>query len=472
MKALRIILMDFGLEHLLAQQVSEIFTASTDPPFRIDFALQNERETPSTLKWLEAHADGCSAASTILVFERCPSDSEVAPLLETAHRAGHGQPTIVVVQAESAQQVAHMLCLGATDVWIPPLRAAEALGRAIHWVGLVPLQDGELAVERLKEELGLKELVGGSPALMAEIRKLPALARSDIAVLIRGETGTGKEIFARAVHYLSPRASRPFIPVNAGALPSELVENELFGHESGAFTSANTCTTGLIQQADGGTIFLDEIDALPLPAQAKLLRFLQDKQYRPLGSRKVHTANVRVIAASNADLQTALLGGRFRKDLYYRLSAVELLLPPLRERGRDIELLARHCLQRYSAEMNKLIVGLTTPAVLKLMSYDWPGNVRELENVIARAVLFACHELIRPEDLSLPQPETSQGASFKALKAHAIRTFEANYLTAMMQAHDGNLLKAAHAAGLHRSAFWRLLRKQGVVASQSNHQRL
>jgi DNA-binding NtrC family response regulator len=472
MKALRIILMDFGTEHLLAQQVSQIFADSKDPPFDIDSSFQNEKQTPSTVKWLVAHADGCSAALTIFAFDRCPSDSEVAPLLETAHRAGHGQPSIVVVQAESAQQVAHILCLGATDVWIPPLRAAEALGRAIHWAGIVPLQENEVAVERLKAELGLKQFVGESPALMAELRKIPAIASSDMGVLIRGETGTGKEICARAVHYLSPRASRPFIPVNAGALPPELVENELFGHESGAFTSANSCTSGLIQQADGGTLFLDEIDSLPLPAQVKLLRFLQDKQYRPLGSRKGHAANVRVIAASNADLQAAIRAGRFRRDLYYRLSAVELLLPPLRERGRDIELLARHCLQRYSAEMSKSIAGLTKPAVLKLMSYDWPGNVRELENVIAHAVLFARHELIRPEDLTLPQPETPQGTSFKALKAHTIRTFEVNYLTAMMQAHDGNLSNAAHAAGMHRSAFWRLLRKQDVAASQSNRQRL
>jgi DNA-binding NtrC family response regulator len=468
MKALRINLMDFGQEHLLAQQVLDIFAGCTDPPFQIDSVRQDVTETRSTIKWLDTHAGGCSAGLTTFVFECLPSDSDVVPLLENGHQSGHEQPCIVVTQAESPQQVVHLLDLGATDVWVPPLQAAAALGRAIHCLGNERQAEREKPVEVEKEELSLKQFVGESSGLMAEIRKIPAMARSQLNVLIRGETGTGKELCARAVHDLSPRASKPFIPVNAGALPQELVENELFGHASGAFTSANTGATGLIPQADGGTLFLDEIDSLPLPAQVKLLRFLQDKEYRPLGSQKLQTADVRVIAATNADVETSIRSGRFREDLYYRLCVLELRLPPLRQRGRDVELLAEHFLKQYSLKLNKTIVGITAAAKAKLLSHDWPGNARELENVIARASLFATGGLLNPKDIVLPHHPHDFGAStFRSLKAKAIKAFEVSYLSMMLRAHDGNISRAAEASGKHRRAFWQLMNKHGLDKTAS-----
>src|SRR5688572_11706605 len=196
------------------------------------------------------------------------------------------------------------------------------------------------------------EIIGQNPAFLAALRELPKFARCDATLLVKGETGTGKEVIARAVHYLSPRAGKPFVPVNCGAIPVDLLENEFFGHESGAFTSANTSRVGVVQEAEGGTLFLDEIDALPQAAQVKLLRFLQDGQFRPLGAERSRRGNVRVIAASNTDFDEALKSGRFRKDLYFRLNVLSLTLPPLRERADDVLLLARHFLKKYAQKFS------------------------------------------------------------------------------------------------------------------------
>ena len=208
------------------------------------------------------------------------------------------------------------------------------------------------------------------------------LARCDATVLISGETGTGKEVCARAIHYLSPRSSKPFITVNCGAIPAELVENELFGHERGAYTDAAVAKPGLIAEAEGGTLFLDEIDCLPLLAQVKLLRFLQEKEYRPLGSVKTRAASVRVIVATNADLENALRQGRLRQDLYYRINILSLVLPPLRQRQGDILLLARHFLAKFTEEFAKPVQDFSPDVLPTLLAYPWPGNIRELEHTI------------------------------------------------------------------------------------------
>ncbi|HXI70012.1 MAG TPA: sigma-54 dependent transcriptional regulator, partial [Verrucomicrobiae bacterium] len=275
-----------------------------------------------------------------------------------------------------------------------------------------------------------------------------------------GETGTGKEMFARALHYLSFRSGHPFIPVNCGAIPAELVENELFGHERGAFTGATTSVRGLIHDADGGTLFLDEIDSLPLQTQVKLLRFLQDRTYRALGARTVCDANVRVMAASNALIEEAVRVGKFRSDLFYRINVLTLKLPPLRARKDDIPLLTRHLIAKYRHESSGPVLGISHAALQKLMCYDWPGNVRELENVIQRAVVLSEQPTIHSEDIVLPTeqdfPETS---SFKTLKAHVVINFETAYLQRLLGEQQGNISRAAKAAGKDRRAFWQLLRK-------------
>lgn len=251
-------------------------------------------------------------------------------------------PIIIIIEESEPEQIFELLKLGVADFIIPPLKAIDILPRI--WRLLEHTRREETLTHELKERLGLKQLIGENPAFLAEIKKIPIIAKCDASVLISGETGTGKELCARAIHYLSPRASKPFIPVNCGAIPVELVENELFGHKRGAFTGASTSQSGLIHEADGGTLFLDEIDCLPLLAQIKLLRFLQEKEYRPLGSTKMQKADVRVIAATNVDLEAVVREGKLRRDLYYRLNIIPLTLISLRERREDIPLLAHHFL--------------------------------------------------------------------------------------------------------------------------------
>jgi DNA-binding NtrC family response regulator len=285
--------------------------------------------------------------------------------------------------------------------------------------------------------------------------------------LIVGETGTGKELCARAIHHLSPRADHPFVPVNCGAIPVDLVENELFGHESGAYTSANTSVTGLVQQAEGGTLFLDEIDCLPPSAQVKLLRFLQDKEFRPLGGQKVRKADLRVVAATNAEPHEAVEKGRMRQDLYYRLSGLTLNLPPLRKRVGDVPLLARHFEAKFTEEFAKPSKEFAPAAMQKLLSYPWPGNVRELENVVQATVILCEHSAIQPEDIRLRSSAGSHTPeTFRAFKARTIAELERSYFCSLLAAHHGNVTKAAAAAGIARQAAQHLMRKHRLTADQ------
>jgi DNA-binding NtrC family response regulator len=314
---------------------------------------------------------------------------------------------------------------------------------------------------------GLGQVIGESPAIVALTAQIPAIARYDVCVLILGETGTGKEVFARAIHYSSARASKPFVPVNCGAIPVDLLENEFFGHESGAYTSATSCRRGLLKEADGGTLFLDEVDCLPALAQVKLLRFIQDGQFRPLGSERFCTADVRIIAASNADLSLAVESGRFRRDLYYRLNVVILRLPPLRQREDDIVLLAKHFLVKYQEKFGAKSRELSPEALRQLIFHPWPGNVRELENVIQRTIVLAGEPVIRICDIGQQEVEGKpEDQSFRGLKARAINQFERTYVQRLLLVHEGNITKAARSAGKDRRAFWELMRKHHISARQ------
>lgn len=315
----------------------------------------------------------------------------------------------------------------------------------------------------LKEKLGLKQLIGEHPKFISEIKKIPCIAQCDSTVLITGETGTGKELFARAIHYLSQRADMPFVPVNCGAIPSELVENELFGHIQGAYTSASSSQNGLILKADSGTLYLDEIDCLPILSQVKLLRFLQEKEYRMLGTTKVCNANVRVVASTNTDLKKAVKNGTFRKDLFFRLNIIPVKLPSLKERKEDIPLLARHFLAKFASRFKKNIMDFTSEALQKLILYDWPGNVRELENIIERTIVFTTEKVIQGENIFLTESdEASYSESFQEAKNKAIAQFERDYIRKILFAYQGNITRAAEAAQKNRRAFWELIRKHKI----------
>ncbi len=318
-----------------------------------------------------------------------------------------------------------------------------------------------------EENFALQKVIGQSPAFAFVKRQLVRLAACDVTILITGETGTGKEMCAQAIHQLSPRAQGPFIPVNCSAIPTELFENELFGHESGAYTDARQKKRGLIAEAEGGTLFLDEVDSLHPLAQVKLLRFLQDRQYKPLGASSYKQANVRLLAATNQDLKVKVREGSFREDLYFRIKIVSVALPPLRDRQVDIQTLASHFLTIATQEYNKPKMHFTTDALRKLAQYSWPGNVRELENMVRQAVVLADGTTLGARDLKLSSEsrklDSSSDESFNQAKARVIESFERSYLQQVLSASGGNISQAARFAKKDRRTFFGLLKKHGLL---------
>ncbi|HKC64322.1 MAG TPA: sigma-54 dependent transcriptional regulator [Pyrinomonadaceae bacterium] len=386
-------------------------------------------------------------------------------LIESIKEKQPETPIIVVTEECGAYETLELLQRGASDFITTPLKIADTLPRI--WRSLEQFDPQESMMQKLKAKVGLKFLIGQADNFLSEIKKIPLIAKCDSRVLISGETGTGKEMCARAIHYLSPRMRKPFVPINCGAIPADLVENELFGHARGAFTGANSSQSGLIQEAEGGTLFLDEIDCLPLMAQTKLLRFLQEGEYRPLGSSKMRQADVRVIAASNAQLEEAVQKGRLRHDLYYRLKVISLVLPPLRERREDIAFLASYFTREYAAEFNKELMTLSPEVIRKLTSYAWPGNVRELKHTIEHAVIFSETNSLTEADIVLPVPDTDPvEESFQQAKEKIIERFEKEYIQRLLLSHNGNISRSAQAARKNRRAFWELIRKHDIDVSK------
>jgi DNA-binding NtrC family response regulator len=311
--------------------------------------------------------------------------------------------------------------------------------------------------------------VGNSPELRAVVRQIEKIARSDAPVLIQGETGSGKELAARAIRVRSARRTSPFVAVNCGAIPDGLIETELFGHSAGAFTDARQSREGVIALAHRGTLFLDEVDTLSPKAQIALLRFLQDFRYRPVGLSSEVSANVRVIVATNQCLEGLVEEGRFRRDLLYRLNILELTIPPLRSRRSDIDLLAQHFLGVFCRQYGFPPKRLHPDASMWLHRHDWPGNVRELENWIHRHVLLADDPEIRIGDRSTPASDAQPDGcghdapgDFRSAKARAVAEFERAYLKRVLAAAHGNVTAAARIAGKERRSFGRLLRKHRI----------
>ncbi len=323
-------------------------------------------------------------------------------------------------------------------------------------------------VRRLRDTQAMAQLIGKSPTFLEVIGQIPAVAKSDATVLITGETGTGKELAARAIHYMSDRAPFPFVPVNCGSLPDSLLEDELFGHERGAFTDAHVQRDGVIAQAHKGTLLLDEVDALTPKGQVALLRVLQDKMFRAIGSSGEQPVDLRVVAITNAPLNDFVRAGTFRADLYYRLCVFSINLPPLRERLEDILPLAHHFLKKH-ARSGKPTLKLASATCEALGAYDWPGNVRELENAILRAIHLSGTDYCDVEDLGIPHSKgTSHSGNghdrhtLKASKQRIIAKFERDYLMRLMREHHGNVSRAAMTAGKERRDLGKLLKKYDI----------
>ncbi len=454
-------LFDFCRSNQLCETLATILKSSLDYEGELRLEVVDERKGEFEDAFFR-RLGALKLDVVLLIFAR--AQIQLVRKLIPAIKSKERNPEIIIVpQGCDAYEILDLIRLGASDFITPPIDVSATTPRL--WQLLERAKWRQDLRQSLKAKIGMKLLIGQAPSFLAEVRKIPLLASCDGRVLLLGETGTGKELFARAIHYLSPRMRHAFVPINCGAIPAELLENELFGHSKGAFTGATTSMLGLIQEAEGGTLFLDEIDCLTLMAQTKLLRFLQEGEYRPLGASKSRQADVRVITASNVNLEEAVREGRLRQDLYYRLNIVSLKLPPLRQRREDIPLLANHFLTKYALEFRRSVRGLTESAMQKLTLYDWPGNIRELENTIERAVMLSESEYISDVDIILPQEESFADCdSFQESKAKVITQFERTYIQSLMVTYKGNVTQAARAAKKNRRAFLALIRKHNIDA--------
>lgn len=378
-------------------------------------------------------------------------------LMEELHLINPEMPAIILTAYGSIESAVEALKKGAFNYLTKPFDAQELLLQIER-----ALENRRLASEikrlngLLEERFHFSNIVAKSEKMQRVLEQVSRIAKTESTVYIHGESGTGKELITRAIHLASERKDKPFVAINCAAIPETLLESELFGHEKGAFTGAIRGSKGLFFQAHEGTIFLDEIGDMSHSLQAKLLRVLQDQQFHPVGSEKAVEVDVRVIVATNKDLEAEIKKGLFREDLFYRIHVIPVHLPPLRERKEDIPPLVESFIKKFSQQMKKKVKGLTPEAMQKLMLYEWPGNVRELENTIEYAMAMTQQEVIA-EDLILQAKGILQ-EPLRSLKEEK-DTFEKDYLIRLLELTKGNVSKAAQLAGKYRADFYTLLKK-------------
>lgn len=392
-------------------------------------------------------------------------------------------PVILVTAYGDIPTAVESVRKGAFDFISKPFSAEQlkvTLERAMKYKALADEN------RRLKEQLRISsdlEIIGKSEAMREVIEIINRVSMTDANVLLTGESGTGKEMVARIIHSRSKRNTKPFIPVDCAALPENLLESELFGYEKGAFTGATTSRLGLLETAHGGTIFLDEIGEMSLSLQAKLLRTLQERVVRRLGSNKFIPIDIRIISATNRNLKRAVQDGSFRNDLYYRLNVININMPPLRERKEDIPLLALHFLRMFSSIYKKEVNSISSEAMSILEDYSWPGNVRELQNVIERAIIMSDGERIELKDL--PESLRTRGLEtpglqgdlthiihdipYKEAKEAWLAAFEKNYLQALLDRNSINISRAAEKAGINRKTIHRLIKRYNLNLKRSKN---
>ena len=372
----------------------------------------------------------------------------------------YGHTKVIIITGRSEKEHAlRAVGKGAYDYFYKPIELDElkvVLKRAFH-VSQLEQEQRDLR-HRLSGDT-FEGMIGTSSKMQDIFSAIRKVATTDAPVLIRGESGTGKELVARAIHRLSIRASRPFIPINCSAIPENLIESEFFGHEKGTFTGAHVQRKGRFEMAEGGTLFLDEIGDLPLTIQVKLLRFLQEKTIERVGGREQIEVDTRILAATNRDLEEAMRKSVFRDDLFYRISVINISLPPLRERSADIVLLAKTFLDRYAIESKKKIKGFSSQVIEALERYAWPGNVRELENRIKRAVIMSEGKKITLEDLEM---QSVAGVKENILLKDAREHLEKELILKAIARNENNLTKAASDLGISRPTLYDLMQKLGI----------
>lgn len=385
-------------------------------------------------------------------------------------------PPVIMMTAYGSERIAvDAMKAGAYDYVSKPYDVDEL--RCLVQNALVTVRlrrENETLRDEIRRQSGFGLLIGRSRSMEEVCDTIGKVAGTDAAVLIHGESGTGKELVARAIHEQGGRKDRPFVAVNAAALPTELIESELFGHEKGAFTGAASRRQGKFELADGGTLFLDEIGDMHLETQAKLLRVLQEQRFERLGGSETVAVDVRTISATNRDLPDEISRGRFREDLYYRLRVVDIFLPPLRDRREDIPVLVRHFLEQYNGRHEKAVTEVPPDAMKLLSVYAWPGNVRELMHAVERAVIFAEGSALNvdllPEEIRSGGVESSaagapawrEGVFFQDAKHEAVQNFEAEFIRSALEQHRGNMSRTAPAIGMKRQALQQKVRELGI----------
>lgn len=431
----------------------------------VDEVLTHLSGNAKTIDWDEVDPDRLTTSRVPLICAvAVPVQQHAIDLFQWLRKNPLPSPIFAILPQTVDEETLNLVSESATDFMLWPFHNGELRQRLERILGDAARQrEFESAHQRLLEELGMEQFVGEHAVFKEAIRSIPLMARSDLPVLIAGPTGTGKELCARGIHHLSKRRGYPFIALDCGAIPDHLFENELFGHVRGAFTDAHADQKGLIGMANGGTLFLDEVDSLSLGAQSKLLRFLQERTYRSLGSERFAKADVNVIAATNRDIEQSVREKQFRSDLYFRLNVLRIDLPPLSKRPTDVPLLARHFLRTHCQHLGAKL--FTKSAVRKLEAYDWPGNVRELLNVVQRAAVLSENMYILPRDISFSASAQSvepESEGFRESRSRAIEAFEKRYVEELLQKHEGNVTRAALEAGQDRRAFGRLKKKYSI----------
>ncbi len=394
-------------------------------------------------------------------------------LLRLARKHNPNLPALMMTAFPAVETAVESMKLGASDYIIKPFIPDDLLATVSRLLENLRLkEENRLLVRRLERPYCFDDILGESPAMRAVFDVINRIAETDVDVLITGETGTGKELVARSIHKRSRRKGGRFVPVDCGAIPENLLESEFFGHERGAFTGAHEKSLGLLEFADGGTFFLDEVTELSLLLQSKLLRALQEKRVRRVGGKEEIDLNVRILAATARDIREEVREKRFREDLFYRINVVRIELPPLGDRGDDIRLLTSHFVDRYARELGKPVEGIEAEAMDVLACYSWPGNVRELQNVLRRAITLTGHATLTvddlPDEVVIDAEKRSEAghAGYFQLRARRLDAFEKEYLTSLLVEYGGNVTPAAAAAELPRGTFYRLMKRHGLRAEK------
>lgn len=404
------------------------------------------------------------------------ADQDGMTLMERLHALDPGMPVIILTGHASVEGAVEAMTRGAYTYLRKPFDPHELLLQVNR-----ALDNCKLAFENqrlrglLKEKYDFDNIVAKSEKMQRVLEAVSRIAKTDSTVYIHGDSGTGKELIAKAIHLQSNRNDGPFVAINCAAIPETLLESELFGHEKGAFTGAVRSTKGLFTQANGGTLFLDEIGDMPLSVQVKLLRALEERQFYPVGSEKPVQVDVRIVVATKKDLVEEVRQERFREDLFYRIHVIPIILPPLKDRAEDIPYLVEHLLKKISRQMKKDVSGLTPEAMLKLMQHDWPGNVRELENTLEFAVTMTQQKVVTDDLVLQVKAPTNVASNGDATRSHFLPTretqkslkearaeFERDYLIRVLELCGGKAARAAEMAGKYRADFYDLLKKHEI----------